>query len=103
MTGIQFRPAGPQDVGTIQAMLEALARQDGAEMRGSAAALLRHGFGALPLFLTVLAARGTKVTDHGNSQARRFYARRGFAPRGDYEGLVLAGEALDALRKLPQT
>lgn len=151
----RFRPAGPQDVGTIQAMLEALARQDGAEMRGSAVALLRHGFGARPLFQTVLAERGTEVlglalfypefstlrgrpgvhvqdlylspgargiglgaallaqvmqaaqaweasyltlmVDRGNSQARRFYARHGFAPRGDYEGLVLEGEALEAL------
>lgn len=156
MTGIRFRPAVPEDVGTIQAMLEALARQDGAEMRGSAAALLRYGFGALPLFQTVLAERGTKVlglalfypefstlrgrpgvhvqdlylapearglglgaallaqvmraaqaweagyltlmVDRGNSRARRFYASQGFAPRGDYEGLVLEGEALEAFR-----
>lgn len=39
----------------------------------------------------------TLMLDRENQTARAFYARHGFAPRGDYDMLILEGEGLTAL------
>ena len=39
----------------------------------------------------------TLMVDRDNTNARRFYTRHGFQPRGDYETLVLEGAPLAAL------
>ncbi len=39
----------------------------------------------------------TLMLDRTNETARAFYARHGFAPRGDYDMLILEGEGLKAL------
>lgn len=39
----------------------------------------------------------TLMLDRGNAGAQAFYARHGFAPRGDYDMLILEGEGLAAL------
>lgn len=39
----------------------------------------------------------TLMLDRDNDGARAFYARHGFAPRGDYDMLILEGEGLTAL------
>ena len=62
MTGATFRRATSEDAGTIHALLCDLARQDGAQMRGSADALRRFGFGASPMFQAVLAEQAGAVT-----------------------------------------
>ncbi|MCA3449495.1 MAG: GNAT family N-acetyltransferase [Rhodobacter sp.] len=62
MTGPSFRRATPGDADAIHALLCDLARQDGAQMRGSAAALRRYGFGAHSLFQAVLAEEAGTVT-----------------------------------------
>jgi GNAT superfamily N-acetyltransferase len=62
LTGPTFRKATSDDAGTIQSLLGDLARQDGAQMRGTADALRRHGFGANPMFQVVLAEQAGAVT-----------------------------------------
>lgn len=62
MTGATFRQATAEDAGTIHALLCELARQDGAQMRGSADALRRFGFGTNPMFQAVLAEQAGAVT-----------------------------------------
>jgi len=62
LTGATFRRATSEDAGTIHALLCDLARQDGAQMRGSADALRRFGFGASPMFQAVLAEQAGAVT-----------------------------------------
>lgn len=39
----------------------------------------------------------TLMLDRANDSARSFYARHGFAPRGDYDMLILEGQGLSAL------
>lgn len=39
----------------------------------------------------------TLMLDRANERARAFYAKAGFAPRGDYDMLILEGEGLAAL------
>lgn len=39
----------------------------------------------------------TLMIDRANDGARAFYAKAGFAPRGDYDMLILEGEGLAAL------
>lgn len=39
----------------------------------------------------------TLMLDRDNATARAFYTRHGFAPRGDYDHLILEGEGLEAL------
>lgn len=39
----------------------------------------------------------TLMLDRANDGARAFYAKAGFAPRGDYDMLILEGEGLAAL------
>jgi GNAT superfamily N-acetyltransferase len=62
LTGPTFRKATSDDAGTIQSLLGDLARQDGAQMRGTADALRRYGFGANPMFQAVLAEQVGAVT-----------------------------------------
>ena len=62
MTGPTFRKATSDDAGKIQSLLGDLARQDGAQMRGTADALRRYGFGANPMFQAVLAEQAGAVT-----------------------------------------
>ena len=62
MTGPNFRRATSEDAETIQSLLGDLARQDGAQMRGSAEALRRYGFGASPMFQAVLAEEAGAAT-----------------------------------------
>lgn len=52
---IAFRRATAADVGTLHALLTQLAAGDGATLRATPAALLRHGFGERPLFHAILA------------------------------------------------
>jgi ribosomal protein S18 acetylase RimI-like enzyme len=61
LTDIRFRLATAADAPVVQSLLAELARHDGADMQGSAAALIRHGFGARPLFHAILAERGTEA------------------------------------------
>ncbi len=42
----------------------------------------------------------TLMIDRANDTARAFYAKAGFAPRGDYDMLILEGEGLAALTTL---
>ncbi|MGB8812685.1 MAG: GNAT family N-acetyltransferase [Paracoccaceae bacterium] len=56
-----FRAGLAADAAAIQALLAELAVHDGVVMRGSVEALLRHGFGARPLFRTILAVRDDAV------------------------------------------
>lgn len=58
---INFREGVAADVVAIHALLTELATHDGVVMRGTVADLLRHGFGARPLFRTLLAVRGEEV------------------------------------------
>lgn len=62
MSGARFRRATSEDAEAIQSLLCDLARQDGAQMRGSAEALRRHGFGTNPMFQAVLAEEAGVVT-----------------------------------------
>jgi GNAT superfamily N-acetyltransferase len=62
LTGPTFRKATSDDARTIQSLLGDLARQDGAQMRGTADALRRYGFGANPMFQAVLAEQAGAVT-----------------------------------------
>ena len=55
---VTFRKAEAEDAGTIHALLLELAAQDGSVSRGSGVAILRHGFGARPLFDAILADEG---------------------------------------------
>lgn len=52
---IRYRRAEAADAGLIHALLVENARNDGGEIAGTPDTLLRHGFGAVPLFRAVLA------------------------------------------------
>ncbi|MCX7299065.1 MAG: GNAT family N-acetyltransferase [Rhodobacterales bacterium] len=58
---ITLRDAEAMDVPAIHAILQRLARHDGAVLRATEADLLRDGFGARPLFGAIL-AEGDRLT-----------------------------------------
>ena len=58
---VAYRLAQRADVPVIHALLSENAANDGAQLQGSEAALLRHGFGPAPMFRVALAGRGGDV------------------------------------------
>jgi ribosomal protein S18 acetylase RimI-like enzyme len=61
LSEVSYRAAGAADAPALRGLLQALADHDGAGKVGSAEALVRHGFGARPLFHAILAERDREV------------------------------------------